>query len=46
MHLEQMVLQFTAVVLISVQQDGTDNTFLLAAWAFDGTPSLERPIGN
>ena len=37
-----------AVVLISVQQDGTDDTFLIADWAFDGssTPLLERPIGN
>ena len=36
-NLLDMECSLTAVVLISVQQDGTDDTFLIAAWPFDGT---------
>ena len=42
------ICSLAAVVLTFVQQDGTDDTFLIADWAFDGTssPLLERLIGN
>ena len=35
-----MELSLTAVERISVQQDGTDDTFLFVAWAFDSARRL------